>query len=73
MCCRKNPLDITEFKIVLYTLWDYSNKKIADKLCMSEDNVETLLRGIYKKLGVDRKPGMIGECFKRGILNMNNC
>ena len=73
MCGRKNPLDLTEFKIVLFSLQDYTNKEIADKLSMSDKNVETMLNIIFKKLGVKKKCGMIGACWKRGILNINNC
>ena len=73
MCPSKNPLCLTEFKIVLFSLFDYSNKQIADKLCTSEKNIEKLLHIICQKLGVRKKPGMIGECFRLKILNEMNC
>jgi len=50
-----------------------TNKGIASVIKRSKQTVDIEIGIIYFYLGVHDRGAAVGECWKRGILNMNNC
>lgn len=60
---KKSPLTPREREVALYAKKRLSAKEIAEKLCISETTVRTILRNIYSKLDIHSKVELCSKEF----------
>jgi len=63
---QNTTLTKTEREILVLAGFGLSNKKIADRLCISIDSVRTLLYRVYTKLGASRRADALVVAIKQG-------
>jgi len=58
-----------EIEIIKMIAEEFTNTKIADKLCISPRTVDTHRRNLLQKLGVRNTAGLIGYVLRNGIIH----
>lgn len=48
-----------------------SNQQIARHMNISDNTVKTHLRKVSEALGISSRAGIVGECFRRGYLEVD--
>jgi DNA-binding NarL/FixJ family response regulator len=61
-----------ELSIIQYIADGCQQKQIAHFINQHPHHIETVLSGIYKKLKCSNAPSMVSQCYKLGILTLEN-
>ncbi|MBK8808472.1 MAG: response regulator transcription factor [Bacteroidales bacterium] len=69
---RKNELDFTEreMEVLELTCRGYSNKEIADKLCLSSRTIESHKSNLYSKTNVNNTVNLVMFAIKNDIIKV---
>ena len=72
-CELFNKKVVTQRKLVhiVFAAVGLSNKKIAEKLCISESTVKKTFEDIFRKLGATDRASMVNIAWIMGILDNN--
>ena len=59
-----------EFEVIGYIVLGWTNKQIADKLCITVDTVKAHMTSIMRKLGVSNRAKAIYVAIKNNIVDI---
>ncbi|TVQ83918.1 MAG: DNA-binding response regulator [Bacteroidetes bacterium] len=67
---RRSSLTKREVEILMLIIKEFSNKKIAEKLFISERTVETHRKNIFAKTNTNSAISLLKHCIKEGIIHV---
>ena len=65
-------LSIREVQVVRLLSLGKSNSEIGREMHVSANTVKTHVSAAGKKLGIGTRAGIVGECFRRGIIRLED-
>ncbi len=66
---QQKELSVTEIQIIKLCYEGYSNKEIAEMLCLSNRTVDTYINRLTEKLGLKSKIDLVRFCVENGYYN----